>query len=163
MIDRRRFSFAALLAVGGASSVARAEGIAKVVAVGAAFTATHRKGVLEVKATLTNQSSEPLEVQSLLGSRPGPRLEAHRVGAPADEYLAEIVRFDKREMISRMGPPPTFVALAPGKSIEVGPYKFETPEGHLDAVELRLIVYTMQEEIVLAPEVVTLGEARAAS
>lgn len=157
MIDRRRFSFGALLAVGAASTVARAEVQRDLPAMGASFRATQRKGVLEVRVTLANQTDAPLDVQTMLGSRPGPRLEARRVGAPEGEMLAEIVKFDRKEMISRMGPPPTYVAVAPGASVEVGPYKFETPEGPVSEVELRLTAYTERDIVEMAPVVIAVA------
>lgn len=165
MIGRRRFTFGALLAVGTASSAARASvgesGPSPDALLAAEYRVSQRRGVLEVELALTNVSSGTIELQTLLGSRPGPRLEAHVVGTPDGERLPEIVKFDRRELISRMGPAPTYAAVAAGHTVRIGTYQFEIGRAPVEAVELFLTAYTDRDIVEMPRQVVPVG-ARAA-
>jgi hypothetical protein len=169
MLDRRRFSFGMLLGVGAAGSAfagsptqqasAPARGPALTGRYGAAQP-SHKS--LEVKLFLTNTSGDKMSLVHMRGSRPGPWIAAERPGAPEGEQLAPIIEVDRKELMSRVGPRPTFIALAAGAELEVGPYRFETPEGQLDSVRLSATVETSDyETIELPPQIVTVASGKA--
>jgi hypothetical protein len=140
MLDRRRFTFGALLVAAAGPAVARAE---EPVAprLGARWEAGQRRDVLEVKLTLQNLGPDALPYVAKYGSRLGPWLQARRVGAPEGEELAAITVVDRRELVSRMGPRPEWATLAAagsaGDTVEVGVYRFAAPEGPLGEVEVQ--------------------------
>ncbi len=82
------------------------------------------QGVLTAKLTLVNASNAPVDVLTARGSSPGPN-----VHATLDDAALSRVLNDKqeREMMSRMGPMPTYTAIAAGASREVGTYTFALP------------------------------------
>ena len=72
---------------------------------------------------------EPLDVMVAMGSRPGPTLTA--IATIDDEALplGDATEFDRREMMSRLGPRPEFAPLARGGTLQIKPYRLMWPKG----------------------------------
>lgn len=84
-------------------------------------------GVVTAKLTLINHGTEAVDFVSMRGASPGPGVQA----AINDESLSPIYTADQeRGMMSRMGPMPTYAAIAPGAAHVVGTYQFTLPEGY---------------------------------
>jgi hypothetical protein len=166
MLDRRRFTFGMLLGVTAAGEAFAGSEPAQQASEGpglsgryAAHQPNHKS--VEVRLFLTNTSTEPKSVVHMRGSRPGPWISAARPGAPEGELLGPIYEADRNEIMSRIGPRPTFVALAAGAELEVGPYRFATPEGALDTIKLSALVDTSDfERIELPTQLVTVASGK---
>ena len=83
-----------------------------------------KDGVLTAKLTLVNASNAPVDVLTARGSSPGPNVRATLDDVVLDRVLSDR---QEREMMSRMGPMPTYTAIAAGASREVGTYTFTLP------------------------------------
>lgn len=173
MLDRRRFTFGALLAAVAAPAVAR-QPLGEVQAAAAPteppsepllrprFEVSQRGDELVIHLTLANRAPEPLSVLAKLGSRLGPQLSVHRIGAPEGELLAEVVKIDRTELVSRVGPRPTYVTLAAagegaGAELDVGTYRFHAPEGPVGEVEVTLIVPSGSGALPYPPQRLVVG------
>jgi hypothetical protein len=166
MLDRRRFSFGALLVAAAAPAVASASSkaipeVAEGPRLGARYGVSQKGDTVEVTLTLVNQASTPVSVVWRYGSRLGPAVSVHRVGAPEGENLAEVVKLDRKEMMSRMGPRPQYLSLAaagsPASEAEVGTYRFTAPEGPAGEIEIQVTVSTEGDIVELPLERVTVG------
>jgi len=83
---------------------------------------------LVIGTTLVNQGKKPMDVIVGRGSRPGPYLRAFLDGGEPTE-LADVTPYDRRDMISRMGPMPVWQTLASGGEVVLKPYLFALPAG----------------------------------
>jgi hypothetical protein len=131
MLDRRSFTFGALLGL-VSQSAAAASGpaipeIAEPTGVSGRWLRPHyrvrRKGdELLVDLTLENTGPEAVDVLVEIGSRPGARVD---VMLEDGVRLHEIVRVDRRAMISRVGPMPRYAPIAAGRTLAAGTFRFE--------------------------------------
>lgn len=86
-----------------------------------------KNGVVTAKLTLMNYGTEAVDFVSARGASPGPGVRA----SISDESLSPIFTADQeRGMMSRMGPMPTYAAIAPGAAFVVGTYQFTLPESY---------------------------------
>lgn len=83
-----------------------------------------REGVLTAKLTLVNAGTAPVDVLVQRGSSPGPNVRATLADVSLERVLSDR---QEREMMSRMGPMPTYAAIAAGAEREVGTYTFTLP------------------------------------
>jgi hypothetical protein len=133
MTSRRTFTFASLALA--AAGTARA---ADLQAQSAAPPAAHRWKIerrsTEISVTLAfvNTAGRPVSILTKQGSRPGGEMQAALEVDGESIALAEVREHDRREMMSRMGPIPQFVDVAPGAEIALGPWRFSLPKGSKD-------------------------------
>jgi hypothetical protein len=132
MTSRRTFTFASLaLAAAGTARAASLKGQA---ATPPSSRWTVESKASEVTATIvyTNTTGRPVSVLTKRGSSPGGDVQAVLEVDGEAIALAEIREHDRREMMSRMGPVPQFVEVAPGADIAIGPWRFSLPKGAKD-------------------------------
>ena len=91
---------------------------------------------LTLTLTLVNTSADAVDVVISRGSSPGPYVQASVDGTTLDRKMEKT---EMKEQYSRMGPMPTWAAVAPGKEIVAGVYRFILPNNvdgkliHVDA------------------------------
>jgi hypothetical protein len=146
-----RRSFAVLLAAGVAGTALA--GMPPPLLEGRYAVTRAADGTLSVRLFLANRSSEPLPILHMSGAQPGPRLVALAGKAP----LAVI---ESPEPATRAGPRPTYLSLAPGAELEVGPWRLRSPERPRKRVTLSAVVVVQDREPVTLPEqTVTVGSS----
>lgn len=152
-ISRRSFSFASLAALFGAHAAQAAtpvdptptipevddpqapaaDPVVKVVP-----SLRKEGGALVLTLAVHNGGADPLEVLAAYGSRPAVEPEVTVRVAGVEQPLVRILGpVDRREMMSRMGPMPTWASVAPGETIDLGPIRFELPRGAEPPVTVR--------------------------
>jgi hypothetical protein len=84
-----------------------------------------------VRLSVINTSDVALDVLTEIGNRPGPDVRVYVVDDEGEDIeLAEVVSgVDRRAVMSRMGPRPTYEALAIGGRLEFGKWTFALPKG----------------------------------
>jgi len=115
--------------------------------------AVGRKGKeLHVFLALEN-AGDPTDVIVKWGSRLGPSLTAAIAVEDRYQELAQVFDVDRRELVSRMGPRPTFAPLARNGVLEIGTYRFAWVDGlPEDAVRLTLKGETADGTFELGPQ-----------
>jgi hypothetical protein len=137
MLDRRRFTFATLVALVSAPAAAHDEIPELQQPVGPSpersllpvFQLRRNGSELEIDLVLRNTGTAPVDVLVGVGSRPGASLV---VATEDGEPLDEIVEVGRRDVMSRLGPVPRYAPLAAGGSIPLGTYRFRYPASRPD-------------------------------
>lgn len=167
-IDRRSFSFAAIGLWLAGDAIAQ-EGVAQQAATipevpeGPPLTGRFglRKEGREAVLTLAVTAAHAMDVLSKRGSRPAPVVNAYLQTDAGEVELVEILGpVDRREMMSRMGPRPTYVAVAKGVPFDLGPWKFEIPQGLNGSERFRVVaqVWTGEGGVEIAAADLAFGD-----
>ena len=99
-----------------------------------------QKGVLVAQLTLVNTSGAPVDVIVARGSGNGAYVNATVGGTQLSEILTEK---QQSAMWSRVGPVPTWAAVAKNGTVSGGTFRFTLPEGYNgEAVEVATSVVT---------------------
>lgn len=114
-----------------------------------------KNGVVTAKLTLMNYGTEAVDFVSARGASPGPSVQA----SISDESLSPIFTADQeRGMMSRMGPMPTYAAIAPGAAFVVGTYQFKLPENYTGkTIQFEARVRSDAREVLTLPFETVLG------
>lgn len=152
-IDRRSFSFAAIGLWLAGDAVAQDPAVQQAaipeVLEGPSLTGRFeiRKEGKEAVLTLAVTPTRAIDVLSKRGSRPAPVVNAYLQTDAGEVELVEIVGpMDRREMMSRVGPRPTYVAVAQGQAFDLGPWRFQLAQGLTGTERVRVVAQVWTEE-----------------
>jgi hypothetical protein len=125
-------TFALLLAATSApawadqSVIAEIENAAERTTLQPQWTSRVEGGELVLQLHLANFGEVAADVVVGRGRLPGAWLAVEADGVALEQILT---RSEQMESMSRMGPMPRFAALAPGKAVDIGTYRFALPKG----------------------------------
>lgn len=163
MLDRRQFTFAALVTL--ISSSAAAETIPEVqpqlpsspATLVPVYRAKRKGNEVQIDVSIRNAGTDAVDLLVAYGSQPAPRLTATLADGAVLEQLVEVGR---RDLMSRIGPAPRYAPVAAGESVTVATYRFAY-SGSDSVVDVAIEVSTGQFPFALPTQRLTL--ARTAS
>ena len=145
----RTLTFASLLLGAVQPMVARAEEptyqqgpVVQPLTLAAKWALSVKNGVLIADLTLVNTGTSAVDVLIKSGHSPGPAVSATLTELALEPVLD---RAQEQDMMSRMGPMPTFGVIAAGRELKAGTYKFTLPKGY-EGQTVRISAYVRGEQ-----------------
>ena len=120
-------AFAGGMPVAPVSQAATIPEVQSLTALQARWNLSIRGGELVADLILINTSAEAVDIVSARGHSPGPYVSAILGENTLSQVLTGV---QERDMMSRMGPMPTYAAIAPGKEFVAGTYRFTLPANY---------------------------------
>lgn len=151
-MNRRTFTFASLASFATVAQAAEPDANRSKIALEGRWTGAIHAGVLTLTLAVHNAGTEPIQALVAVGTRPAPVVCASLVVGHDEVALAAAPReMDVRELMSRMGPMPSYAMVAPDSDVVIGTFAFTLPTGSgAEVIRVTATVETASGAVVLA-------------